>query len=149
MPPRPGPDTDDVDDDGRQFGAGDVGKAFLLQADARAGTGGHGPGAGSSRAVNHVDGRDFALGLDNRAADLDHPFGHVMHDFSLRRDRIAEIMAAAGPDRRFGNGFIALHQNSVAHCFSSYRQTSMTLSGQMVAQIVHPVHWSIWSTPAG
>ena len=60
----------DVDDDRRQLGAGQVGDAFLHQADARSGGGGHGQLAGAGRAVDHVDGAGLALRLEILLAQL-------------------------------------------------------------------------------
>jgi len=62
----------DVYDHSGQFGAGDVRKTFLHQADARTGAGGHGAQASTGSTINHVDCAEFALGLNETTPQLGH-----------------------------------------------------------------------------
>nr|OZC22159.1 hypothetical protein SPACI_15100 [Sporomusa acidovorans DSM 3132] len=52
-----------VDNKTGKFGAGNVGNAFLFQADSRAGRRGHHSGARPGRPIDHVDGRNFTFRL--------------------------------------------------------------------------------------
>ena len=102
----------DVDDQGGQVCAGEVGDTLSLQGDAGAGGGGHGRVAGGGDAIDHVDGRDLALGLEE---GLGHFLGHVRGDLGLRGDGIAEVVAAAGQNGGLREGFVPLHQNGFTH----------------------------------
>ena len=114
-PAEPGAPALDVDDQAGKIASRDIGDALLFQGNARRGGGGHDASAGARDAVDHVDGRKLAFRLQERAADLGHPFGHIGGNLRLRGDGVTEIMAAAGADRRFGDGFVSLHQNLVCH----------------------------------
>jgi len=86
---------------------------------------------------------------------LRHSAGHIGDDFVLRCDGIAEVGVEAGYDGGLGEGLVATHQVSFGHGFSfteglllvfgvllclvSERNTSMTASGQMIAQEAQPV----------
>src|SRR5699024_5462297 len=59
------------------------------------------------------------LRLEEDAVDLWHPLGHIGGHFRLGGDGISEIMAAAGPDRRIGDGLVARHQYSFWHSSAS------------------------------
>ena len=82
----------------------------------------------SRRAEEHVDARELGLGLHERAADLIHALGQILEDLGLRGDGIAAVKPAAGAQRRFCQGLIALHQ-LFAHVCTSYSRISKTLSG--------------------
>ena len=101
----------DVQDHAGQLGAGAVGNALLLQADAGAGGGGDDAGTGTGCAVHHVDGRNLALGLEEAASDLRHTGGHVLGNLGLRSDGIAEEEARAGTNGGLGDCFASLHQS--------------------------------------
>ena len=107
MVPRPRAAAHAVDDDAGQLGAGDVGDALLLEADARGGGGGHGPHTGAGGAVHHVDGGYLRLGLDEHAAGLGQVGGHILRHFALGGDGIAEETVTSGTDGSLGNGFVA------------------------------------------
>ena len=89
-----------VDDDAGQVGAGHIRDALALERDARRRRRRHHASAGRRCAVDHVDGRDLAFGLQIRAADLGHALGHVGGKLGLRRDGIAEEETAACADGR-------------------------------------------------
>ncbi len=88
-----------------------VADAFLLQGDAGAGGGSDGAHAGTGRAVDHVDCRNFAFRLQEAAAHFRHTGGHILRNFCLRCNRIAEEESRASPDGRFSDRFAALHQS--------------------------------------
>ena len=99
-----------VDHNKRELRAHRVGDALLLERDSRAGGRGHHARARAGRAVDHVDGADLGLGLQEAAAHLGHALGHVFGDLVLGRDGIAEEEAASGEDGGFRNGLVALHK---------------------------------------
>ena len=101
--------TDHVDDDRGQVGASEIRYAFHLEADAGAGGGGHGARAGRRGAVAHVNGRHFALCLDEDAPHLRHVSCHIFQQLVLRRDWITEVGPAAGTDSGLGHSFISCH----------------------------------------
>ena len=101
----------DVHDDAGQLGGGYVADALLLEGHAGGGGAGEDARAGAGSAVDHVDGADLALGLQEAAADLRHARGHVLGYLRLRGYRVAEEVAAAGADRGFSYGFAALHKS--------------------------------------
>ena len=123
-----GTDTHDVDDDSRKIRRNEIGDALLIQGEARAGGAGQRTRAGRCRAEEHVDARELGLGLHERAADLIHALGQILEDLGLRGDGIAAVKPAAGAQRRFCQGLIALHQ-LFAHVCTSYSRISKTLSG--------------------
>ena len=98
----------DVDDQRGQIRARQIRDALALERDTGAGGRGHRPLARRGHAVNHVDGRDLALGLQKRPADLRHFLRHIGRDLGLRRDGIAQIVAAPGEDRGLRDGLVAL-----------------------------------------
>jgi len=106
----PRPAALDIDVDQRELGAGAVGEPFLLQADPRAGGGGHATHAGGGGAVDHVDGPDLAFRLQEDAAGLGHPAGGGLGDLAGGRDRIAVVGAASREDRALYDGFVPLEQ---------------------------------------
>ena len=73
------------------------------------GTGGcgHDAGPGRSGAVHHVDGGDFALRLQERAAHLRDVQGGGFGDLAGRSDGIPVEGAASGEDRALHDGDIA------------------------------------------
>ena len=99
----------DVHHEGGHVGTGYVAQALALQGNSRAGGGGHDPHPGGGGAVDHVDGGDLALRLEEHAADLGHLFRHVGGDLRLGGDGVAEVVAAARPDGGLRDGFVALH----------------------------------------
>lgn len=99
--------------------AGDVAQALAHQGDSGAGGGGHHPHARGCGAVDHVDGSYLALRLEEDTADLGHLLGHVGGHLRLGSNGVAEIVTAAGLDRRLGDGLVALHQYSFCHTFAS------------------------------
>ena len=99
-----------VDDDAGQLSAHDVADALLLEADSGRGGAGHHAPARAGRAVDHVDGRDLAFGLQKAAAHLGHALGHVFGNLILGRDGIAEKEAASGLDGSLGNRLVALQE---------------------------------------
>ena len=101
----------DVQDHAGQLSAGDVGDALLLQGDAGAGRRGDNAHAGTGSAVHHVDGRHFALGLQEAAADFGHTGGHVFGDLSLRGNGVAEEETCAGANGSLGDRFGPLHES--------------------------------------
>ena len=100
----------DVDDDARQLGAGDVGDALLLERDPRRRRRGHHPGPAAAGPIDHVDGRDLTLGLDEHATDFGQLRRHVFRQLGLRGDRVAEERPAPGPDGCRPDDLVALHQ---------------------------------------
>ena len=136
-----GAGTGDVDNQPRQFAPGHIGDPLLLQGDAGAGGGGHGPHPAGARAEQHVDRGDFALGLDERAAERGQFARHIFRDIALRGDRIAEVVAAAGGDRPHRDRFISLDEqvlffDSSPHCSPALRsrKTVIATSGHICAQ---------------
>ena len=110
-----GPAALHIDNDCGQICARQVRNALALERDTGAGGRGHRPLARRGHAVNHVDGRDLALGLQKRPADLRHFLRHIGRDLGLRRDGIAQIVAAPGEDRGLRDGLVALHQYFFLH----------------------------------
>ena len=101
----------DVEDHAGQLGAGAVGDALLLEADAGAGRRGDDARAGAGGAIDHVDRRDLALGLEEASSDLGHTGGHVLGDLGLRGDGVAEEEARAGANGGLSDRFAALHES--------------------------------------
>ena len=110
-----GPAALHIDNDRGQIRARQIRNALALERDAGAGGRGHRPLARRGHAVDHVDGRDLALGLQKCPADLRHFLRHIGRDLGLRRDGIAQIVAAPGEDRGLRNGLVALHQYLFLH----------------------------------
>jgi len=94
----------------REFGAGDIGDAFEHQAEARAGGRAHHTGAGAGCAIDHVNGAQFAFGLDKSTAQFGHAAREVFQQFGLGGDGVAKIGTQSGAHSSFSNGFVALHQ---------------------------------------
>ena len=99
----------------RKLRARHVRETLALQGDSRAGGGGHHAMARGGHAVDHVDGGDFALRLQEASADFGHALGHVGGDLRLRRDGITEVVSATGLNRGLRDGFVALHQYLFSH----------------------------------
>ncbi|CDB30890.1 unknown [Firmicutes bacterium CAG:137] len=99
-----------VHDDSRQLRAAHISDALLLQGDAGGGGGGHSPDAAAGSAVDHVDGGNLRLSLDEAAAHLGQVEGQIFRNFVLRGDGIAEEVFAAGTNGGLGNGLIAFPQ---------------------------------------
>ena len=97
----------DVGDDAGEFRAGQVAEAFLHQADAGTAGGGHAAHAGRGAAVQHIDGGDFAFGLDEDSAGAREVEGGGLGDLAGRGDRVAVEGAASGQDGGLDDGFIA------------------------------------------
>ena len=66
------------------------------------------PSAG--RTVDHMDGADLALGLQEDAAQFGHAPRHVLQKFRLRRNRIAKKRIHPGAHRSFRQCLVALPQ---------------------------------------
>ena len=99
----------DIDDYAGHVAGRNVGDSLLLEADSGAGGAGHGAASGSGGAVHHIDSGHLALRLDEHAAHLGLTLAHVLGNFVLGRDRIAEEPAAARANGGFRNGLVALH----------------------------------------
>ena len=104
-----GTTTHDVNHHAGQFGSGQVGQTLLFQADPRAGTGRHGPHTCPGSAIDHVDGCDLALGLQEGPTHQGHVLGSSMSDLTGRCDGISIVGAAPGQDGAFDNGFVAFY----------------------------------------
>ena len=96
-------------DDGH-FGGGNVAEPLLHEADAGTAGAGHHPRPRGGRAINHVDGGDFAFGLEEDTAEFDHSAGHVFQQFGLGGDGVAKIRLTARPHGRFGQGHVSFKQ---------------------------------------
>ena len=99
-----------------------VGNALGLQADAGRRRRGQRAHTRRSGAEHHVDRGDFRLRLQIGSADFRHTLGHVGRDFCLRGDRVTEEVAAACLDGGLGQRFVALHQYSFCHFFTTFPQ---------------------------
>ena len=136
----------DVDDDAGKVGARHVRNALTLERHARRGGRRHDARTCRSGAIDHVDGRDLAFGLQISAALLGHALGHIGCNLGLGRDGIAEEEAASGADGRFGHGLVALHQ----HLFLRHQRiTSIATSGHISAHEQQPVHLDASISRAG
>ena len=99
------------------------------------------PGYNKCVLVQH--GSDFTFCLQEDTADLGHLLCHVGSDFGLGSDGIAEVVTAAGTDRSFCDGLVALHQYTFSHFLvPPYFSTVMMQSGHMVAQKAQAMHFS-------
>ena len=136
-----GPSALDVDDQARNVRSRQIGDPLGHQADTGGGCGRHDPDAGGSGTEDHVDGRDFGLGLQIDTADLRHPLGHVCRHLGLRGDGVSEEVPASGGDCRLGDGLVSLHEYFLVHVHISIM---IATSGHMVAQDPQPVH-ALWS----
>ena len=76
------------------------------------------------------------LRLQENAPCLEHVFRHILRDFVLRCDGVAEERPALGRNRAPNNGFVALHQHLLAH----HLYTSIATSGHITAHTVHALH---------
>ena len=123
--------------------AGNIAQTLSLQGNSGAGGRSHNTHAGSSCAVNHVDGSDFTFCLQEDTADLGHLLCHVGSDLRLGSDGVTEVVTAAGTDRSFCDGLVALHQYTFSHFLvPPYFSTVMMQSGHMVAQKAQAMHFS-------
>src|SRR5512136_151645 len=101
-----------VDDDRRKLVRSEVRDSLLLQADARAGGGSHGSDAGQAGSVNHVDGGEFAFGLDERAPFLPTQIlRHVLGELILRGNGVAEVALATSADGGLADDGVASHKD--------------------------------------
>ena len=72
--------------------------------------------AGACRAINHIDGRDLALRLQEAAAlHLGQALGHIFGYLILGGDGIAEEEAAPGLDGRLSDRLVPLHKHFLTH----------------------------------
>ena len=97
-----------IDDHAWKFGACNIGDAFLHQAQTWAGGGGHDARAGRSRAVDHVDGGDFAFRLQECSADLRDIKSGGLGDLAGGCDGISVEGTASGENRAFHDRNVAL-----------------------------------------
>ena len=152
--------THHVDDEAGQLGAGDVGDAFLLEADAGAGRGGHDHLSAAGSSIYHIDGRHFTFRLqDHHAGGFPRLLlGQRFQNFRLRGDRVAEVTVRANPDGGVGDGLVSLHKNdffchnvdsvillyacSVSILSACARYTVRQASGQTIAHEAHPMQVS-------
>src|SRR5450756_852436 len=135
------PATHGIHDYTRNIGAGDVGNAFLHQGNAWAGGRRHRPDTCAGSTVNHVDRRNLAFSLHESTTNLRETAAHVLGRFILWRNRVAKIVATSRLDGTFRKGFRPLHENLVAHTFTSLC-SSMATSGQTSAHEPQLVHLS-------
>ena len=107
-----GASAHNVDDQRRKLAGGDIADSFLHEADARRRARRQHGLAGRCAAIDHVDGRNFALGLqDNHARGFPrHKLFEGFEDLALRGDGVAEIAVGAITDGGVGQHFVALHQ---------------------------------------
>src|SRR4051794_10555459 len=101
-----------VNDHAWQFCSGQIRHALLHQAHAGSGGGRHHPLAGRSRAIHHVDGRNFAFRLDERPADLGYVKCRVFGDFTGGSDGVSVVGATSGEHCAFHDGYVAFTQLS-------------------------------------
>ena len=99
----------DINHQCRHIRTGNIAQTFSLQGNSGAGGGSHDTHTGSGSTVDHIDGCDFTFCLQEHAADLGHLLCHIGGNFCLGGDGVAEVMAAAGTNGGFCNGFVALH----------------------------------------
>ena len=109
---------DRADDDGQMVGSS-LGNTLGLERNTAGGRRGHRTGAAKGSAVDHVDGGNFRLALQENAAHFGHSSGKILGDFILGSDRIAGKEAASASDGSFSNRFAALHE-SLFHDPSSF-----------------------------
>ena len=139
----------DVDHQRGEIGAGQVGQALALEGDSGGGGGGHDAGAGGGHAVDHVDGGNLGLSLEEHAADLGETLGHVGRDLGLGGDGVTEVVAAARDDGGLRDGLVTLHKYLICHVGHSPFSTLMMQSGHMVAQKAQPMQSSMWRATTG
>ena len=141
----------DVQDNAGELCTRAVADAFLLQADAGAGGRGDDACAGAGSAVYHIDCRNFAFRLEEASSDFGHTGGHVLGDFSLRGNGIAEEKACAGTNGGLCDRFASLHQSQCHILFPPSQSFSirMATSGQVLAQDAHPMQSSGLANSAG
>ena len=105
--------THDVSDHAGQFRACDVGNTFLFEADPQTGGCSHAASAGSSGAVNHVDGCNLTFRLNEGSSQRGEELCGRVCDFAGGCDGIAEICFTTGKERAVNDRFIALEQDFV------------------------------------
>ena len=91
--------------------------------------------SGGGAAVEHVDGGDFAFGLQEDAAGLREVEGSGFGDLAGGGDGIAVKGAAARQDRAFHDGFVAFHQLCVmaiplGRCATQHRYAARLGTGE-------------------
>ena len=99
-----------IDDHAGQFGAGEVGNAFLHEAEARPGGSTHDADPSRRCPIHHVDGGNFAFRLQERPADLRQIQRRSLDDFAGRCDRIPVVRPAPGKDCSLNHSDIAFTQ---------------------------------------
>jgi len=102
----------DVDDDGGQAGSGEVGYTLLHEAQAWAGSGGHGSGAACGGAVDHVDGGNFVFSLHGQGTGLWEEADGGLDEVAGGRDGIAEEGPASGGQGAADGGIVALEEGT-------------------------------------
>ena len=115
--PHPGAAPGDVQGHNGYLAGGDEAQALLHQRQAGGAGGDEGPAAAGRRAVGHVHRGQLALRLDKGPARPGQLMAHVLRNFVLGGDGVAEIAVAAGADGSLGKSLVPLHQNS-AHAVS-------------------------------
>ena len=93
-------------------GSGTVADPLAFQGNAGRRGGSHGAGSGRGGAVDHIDGSNFTLALNEGAADLGKPAGKILGDLILRGDGVTGKEPAAGTDSCLGDGLGALHEST-------------------------------------
>ena len=150
------PAARDVSNDTWELGARHVADAFLHEADAGSARCCHAANSGRRSAVEHIDGGNFALRLQEDASDLRHVEGSGLGYLAGRRNWISVERPAPGQDRALHDCFVALHQllahasvpsssSCMLHSAIGLRLTRRNTviapgSGQAMKQMPHPVH---------
>ena len=118
-----GPAALAIDDQARQLGACQITDTLGHQRNTGAGRRCHDALTGRSTAVDHIDGRNLGLGLqDDHAGGLPRLQLHQsLHHLGLRRNGVTEITVAAVTDGGMGNHLVALHQLHLFLCHSPTR----------------------------
>ena len=106
-----GTSAHDVYDEAGQFGTGQIGDAFLFQADTGAGRRGHHHFSASGTAVHHIDCGHFAFGLQHHHAG-GFPrlqLGQSFQYFRLGSNRVTEVSVGSAADSGVCDGFVTFH----------------------------------------
>ena len=105
-----------VHDNAGQLRAHNIADAFLLQGNSRRRGAGHAASASARRAINHIDGRDFALRLQEASAlQLGQALGHIFGNLVLGGNGVAEEKAASGLDGRLSDRLVHFHKHFLTH----------------------------------
>ncbi len=99
-----------IDEYARRFGHGGV--ADMLHHQRKARPGGHGERLGSAphRALQRDRSGQFVFHLNKRSAHGRHPRGEALNHFGGRSDGVSGGEAAAGSQRAFAAGMVAIHE---------------------------------------